>query len=104
MNAPQPEPQVEECYGIRAASDVRALLSGQTVFYTLGTPDRDIFDRALAYVWLPNGEFVNETIIERGDAKVLISQPNPVYSSRFQAAAVRTASANRGLWGACVDS
>lgn len=102
IDAPQPEARPAECYAAESSAVARGLLApGEPVWYTLGVVPRDIFGRAQAYLWLANGTFVNEDILGRGAARVLISEPNVAYADRFRAAAVWAADTQRGLWRAC---
>ena len=102
IDAPQLEARTADCYAAESLAVVRGMLApGTPVEYTLGVVPRDIFGRAQAYLWLASGTFVNEELLGRGAAKVLISEPNVAYADRFRAAAVRAADAQRGLWDAC---
>ena len=44
----------------------RLLPPGTEVRYRLGTEERDRYGRALAYVWLRDGRFLNRLLVERG--------------------------------------
>jgi uncharacterized protein YjbI with pentapeptide repeats/endonuclease YncB( thermonuclease family) len=109
IGAPTSDYKPRECYGRRAtAAVVRLLPKGEVVRYWPGSPEEDKFGRALLYLWLPNGLFVNEAIVERGAATVLIPDSKGPYSKRhnryvpnLQRAEVRAASHRRGLWRAC---
>jgi uncharacterized protein YjbI with pentapeptide repeats/endonuclease YncB( thermonuclease family) len=100
INAPQAEPP--ECYGTQATTDLARLLSvGQAVQYTLGKRQPiDKYGRALAYLWLPSGTFVNQLTVDRGDARVFISQKGP-YDQTLRAAEVRSEMHRSGIWRAC---
>ncbi len=62
----------------------------------------DPFDRTLAYVWLGD-ELFNETLVRRGYAFVTTFPPNVRYVDRFRAAQRDARSADRGVWGRCVN-
>jgi micrococcal nuclease len=79
----------------------RLLPEGRAVRYTLGEKEQDEFGRWLAYLWLPDGLFVNEEIVERGDATPLASPPNDRWADRFRKSAFRARVGKRGLWSAC---
>ena len=89
----------DECYG-REASDFakRVVPPGTRVRYELGVEPRDRYDRALAYVWLPDGRFLNLMLVREGYAQVLTIPPNVDYADRFVAAQRKARRADRGLW------
>jgi endonuclease YncB( thermonuclease family) len=94
-----------ECFGRRAAAFVRRLLPlGTEVRYRLGAEERDRYGRALVYVWLGDGRFLNRLLLARGYAQTLTIPPNIEYADGFAAAARRARTRGRGLWapGACV--
>jgi micrococcal nuclease len=94
-----------ECYGRRAAAFVRRLLPlGTEVRYRLGVEERDRYGRALAYVWLGDGRFLNRLLLARGYAHTLTIPPNVQHADDFAAAARRARSRELGLWAsdACV--
>jgi micrococcal nuclease len=88
-----------ECFGRRASGFVKRILRpGDRVRYRLGVEPRDRYDRALAYVWLPDGRMLNMLLVQRGYATPLTVPPNVEYAKRFVAAARRAREAGRGLW------
>jgi micrococcal nuclease len=93
-----------ECYGRRASAFVERLLPlVSRVRYRLGFEPRDRYGRALAYVYLADGRFLNLMLVRRGYAQPLTVPPNVAYAGRFTAAARSARAAGRGLWapGAC---
>jgi micrococcal nuclease len=90
----------DECYGHRASAAVRRWLpAGSRVRYVVGREERDRYGRLLAYVWLPDGRFLNRLLVERGYAQPLTIPPNVEYADQFVRAARRARRAGRGLWG-----
>jgi micrococcal nuclease len=88
-----------ECYGREASAFAKRVLKpGTRVTYKLGVEPRDRYGRALAYVWLADGRFFNEMLVERGYATQLTIPPNVDYVARFRAAARRAREHDRGLW------
>jgi micrococcal nuclease len=69
------------------------------VRYRLGVEERDRYGRALAYVWLDNGRFLNRMLVARGFAQPLTVPPNVAYEDVFVRAARRARETGRGLWG-----
>jgi micrococcal nuclease len=90
----------DECFGAEASAFVKRLLPpGTVVRYRLGTEERDRYGRALAYLWLRDGRFLNRLLVDRGYAQPLTIPPNVDYADRFRSAARRAHEAGRGLWG-----
>ena len=86
----------DECYGRQASAFVeRTLPLGSTVRYRLGTEERDRYGRALAYVYLDGGRFLNLLLVRRGFAQVLTVPPNVEFAERFTRAARRARAAGR---------
>jgi micrococcal nuclease len=90
----------EEPCGPEASEFTTERLEGQEV--TLGfDEDRvDQYDRALAYVWVPDldGELFNETLVRRGLARVLTVEPNDKYEDRFLEAEGEAKDEGIGVW------
>jgi micrococcal nuclease len=94
-----------ECYGRKSSAFVSRLLPlGARVRYRLGAEERDRYGRALVYVWLDDGRFLNRLLVARGYAQTLTIPPNVAYADEFAAAARRARGHGLGLWGpnACV--
>lgn len=88
-----------ECYGREASAFTKSVLPpGTRVRYELGVEPRDRYDRALAYVWLPDGRFLNLLLVRRGYAQVLTIPPNVDHADRFLAAQREARESGRGLW------
>jgi micrococcal nuclease len=89
-----------ECFGRQASAFVRRLLPlGSRVRYRLGVEERDRYGRALAYVWLSDGRFLNRLLVARGYAQPLTIPPNDEYADMFVRSARRARASSRGLWG-----
>ncbi len=58
----------------------------------------DHYGRLLAYLFLPEGTFVNAEILRQGLARVYFHEPNFRYREQLQAAQNEAMAANRGLW------
>ena len=90
-----------ECYGHEASAFVERLLPlGARVRYSLGVEQRDRYGRALAYVYLDDGRFLNLLLVRRGYAQPLTIPPNDEFAGRFVAAARRARARGVGLWSA----
>lgn len=92
-----------ECYGPEASAFAKRLLAGRLVRFQAGAEPRDRYGRALVYLWLADGRFVNEAIVTRGYARTLAIAPNTRYAARLREGAAQARAAGRGLWsrGAC---
>jgi micrococcal nuclease len=89
-----------ECYGREASAFVeRTVPLGSEVRYRLGVDERDRYGRALAYVWLRDGRFLNRLLVARGYAQPLTVPPNVEYEDLFVRAARHAREVGRGLWG-----
>jgi micrococcal nuclease len=89
-----------ECYGREASAFVeRTVPLGSEVRYRLGLDERDRYGRALAYLWLRDGRFLNRLLVARGYAQPLTVPPNVEYADLFVRVARRAREAGRGLWG-----
>ncbi len=96
----------QECFGAQASAFVKRLLpEGTRVRYRLGVERRDRYGRALAYVWLRDGRFLNALLVRRGYAQPLTIPPNVDFAERFRDLAAGARRAGRGLWGraGCAD-
>lgn len=89
-----------ECYGAEASAFVKRELTGRRVRYAIGVQPRDRYGRALLYIWLADGRFLNELLVTRGYARPLAIAPNVRYAQRFGERAREARVAGRGLWSA----
>ena len=92
----------EECYGPEAAEYLSGLLEGESVVMKgdSSTSDRDVYDRLLRYVYMPDGELLNLIMVREGYASVYRRD----FSKRdqFLDAEEKAKSEGLGLWGACI--
>jgi micrococcal nuclease len=86
-------------YGPEASDFTREYLQGAEVALELDVEKIDPYGRLLAYVYLPDGQMFNETLVEEGYAQVATFPPNVKYVDRFLEAQREARAANRGLWG-----
>jgi micrococcal nuclease len=99
VDTPEVYGQVE-CYGRQASAFVeRTVPLGSKLRYRLGVDERDRYGRALAYLWLPDGRFLNRLLVARGYAQPMTVPPNVEYADVFVRAARRARETRRGLWG-----
>ena len=87
-----------ECFGREASAFAKRLLAGRRVRWERGAEPRDRYGRALVYLWLADGRFVNELLVAGGYARTLAIAPNVRYAARFARRASEARAAGRGLW------
>jgi micrococcal nuclease len=98
-----------QCFGKEASDETKSLLTGKTVRLgfdsSQGTPCAvgtcDAYGRTLAYVFLPDGTDINETLIAQGFAREYTYDRPYAYQAEFQEAEARAREAKLGLWRAC---
>jgi endonuclease YncB( thermonuclease family) len=89
-----------ECYGRASSAFMRRVAPlGSKVRYRLGVEARDRYGRALVYVWLRDGRFLNRLVLLRGFGEPITIPPNVAYVAEFERAAAKAREAGRGLWG-----
>lgn len=87
-----------ERYGKEASEYTRKLLEDQQVRLVFDVELYDAYKRLLAYVYLPDGTFVNEKLLRDGYARVLTIPPNVAHAKTFVAAEREAREQLRGLW------
>ncbi len=67
----------EECYGEEASKRTKELLESKEVYLISDhqSLDKDKYGRLLRYIFLPNGELINATLIQKGYAFNYIYEP-----------------------------
>ena len=104
-----------ECFGQQASRFTHGALEGRRVRLVFGAERRDVYDRLLAYVYLPRrtldvpphvqspqrGQLFNAILVRRGLARTLTIPPNDRFAPRLRRLDLAAARAGRGLWGAC---
>ncbi len=91
----------QECFGREATRFNRTLVEGQTVRLERDVSETDRYGRLLRYVYLSNGEMVNEVIIREGYALARSFPPDVKYQDRFREAEREAKQKQRGLWRSC---
>jgi len=88
-----------ERYGRAAASYTKKLLQNKQVRLEFDVQQRDKYGRLLAYVYLPDGTFVNARLVAEGYAQVMTVPPNVRHAGEFRELQRQACQANKGLWG-----
>lgn len=73
------------------------LKKGQ-VYLQYDAEKHDRYDRLLAYAWTPDGDFINEELLQQGLAALSLQPPNLQYADQLIAAQQQAIEANKGLW------
>ncbi len=84
--------------GQKASQFTHDLLDGQQVRLEIDVEPRDRYQRLLAYLYLPDGTFVNEKIIREGYAYPLTVPPNVRHADEFKQWFDEARDHQRGLW------
>lgn len=95
-----------QCFGPEASDFTKHLLpAGTALHLERDVEARDKYGRLLAYAYLvPDGTFVNLTIVREGYARLLTIPPNVAHSADFVAAARAAQQEDAGLWGGCTGT
>ena len=84
--------------GKSAAAFTRGLVEGKKVRLEFDVERRDKYNRLLAYVYLPDGTFVNAEIVANGYASLLTISPNVKHAELLHARYNEAREKRRGLW------
>ncbi len=94
-------PEEGECFRQESTKFSTALLLNQKVKIETDTNEMDRFGRTLAYVFLEDGTFVNQKLLEEGIGEFQIDSVNEKYQDILTKSATRGHDQIRGLWSAC---
>jgi micrococcal nuclease len=87
----------QQPWGLAARQKLEELIGGKSVLLETDSPDRDQFDRQLAYLW--QGEILlNEQLVKEGYALVVARSPNTKYQQRLANAQEWARIMGRGIW------
>jgi len=84
--------------GQRSYAFTRNLVEGKRVRLEFDVERRDRYSRLLAYVYLPDGIFVNAEIVRQGYASLMTYPPNVKYADLFLNLYREARENRRGLW------
>jgi endonuclease YncB( thermonuclease family) len=99
--------EADECYGPEAAAWVTDYLLGQDVRLEFDATCTDVYDRTLAYIYLPEAaedgsdELANEVIVREGYARVFEDFDDIALADQLYAAQADAQANNAGLWASC---
>lgn len=89
-------------YGEEASKYTKSLLEGKTVKLEFDVSPKDKYGRLLAYVYLENGEMLNEELLKEGYAQVATYPPNVKYVENFKAIQKEARENKVGFWSKSV--
>ncbi len=92
------EHQKAEPYGYQAKKYNEKLVFSKTVRLQFDKERHDRFGRLLAYVFLPDGTFINKEMIAQGYAYLLPQKPNIKYAEILLQTQREAMSAQKGMW------
>jgi len=87
-----------EYFGKEATEYNRKLVEGKKVKLVFDVQEKDKYGRLLAYVYLPDGTFVNAELVKGGYAQVATFPPNVKHQELFLKLQREAQRENRGLW------
>lgn len=93
------EHQKAEPYGDQAKKYNEKLVFSKTIRLQFDKERHDHFGRLLAYVFLPDGTFINQAMIAQGYAYLLPQKPNIKYAKILLQAQRDAMSTQKGMWG-----
>lgn len=88
----------EEPFGREASDFTKRALSDQEVNLKFGIQERDKYGRILAYVYLKDGTMINELLLEKGLARVVIFPPNTEFVDQFRDIEAQAKKEHKGIW------
>lgn len=92
-----------EFYGKEASQYVKKMLEGKKVLLQWGQTPQDKYGRWLAWVWLPDGTFVNGELVAKGYAQVYTFKDNPEHAEYLLQLQKQAREEQLGLWGKADD-
>ncbi|WP_291403163.1 thermonuclease family protein [Daejeonella sp.] len=88
-----------EYFGKEAKNYLIKFLSNKRVRLVYDVAPKDRYGRALAYVYLEDGTFLNAHLVKNGYASVMTIPPNVKYADYFVKLQREARLNKRGLWG-----
>ncbi len=85
-------------YGKQASNYTKSLLENKTVKLEFDVSQTDKYGRLLAYVYLENGEMLNEKLLKEGYAQVATYVPNVKYVEKFEQLQKEARENKVGFW------
>jgi micrococcal nuclease len=90
-------------YGKEAKAYLTSLLKGKKVKLEYDVKRTDQYGRTLAYVYLPDGTFINADLVKNGYATIMTVPPNVKFAEEFLKLQQEARENERGLWGVILE-
>lgn len=89
----------EQLFGKESSDYAKEVLrEGDVIKLEIGNPERDRYDRLLAYIWIDDVNF-NQLMIEKGYARVgYVYEPNTKYLKEFEKAEREAKGKKENIW------
>ncbi|MFA7290063.1 MAG: thermonuclease family protein [Melioribacteraceae bacterium] len=85
--------------GIRATKYLKSILNpGDAIRIEFDVRERDQYGRLLAYIYLNDGQMLNDLLVREGFANILTYPPNVKYEERFRESLRYARENNKGFW------
>lgn len=94
-----PELRGNECFAKEARDKNRELVEGKRVKLQKDVSETDRYGRLLRFVYLENGDFVNNILVKEGYATAATFPPDVAKQEEFKTSQDEARTNNRGLWG-----
>jgi endonuclease YncB( thermonuclease family) len=85
--------------GNKASKALNALILGQQVKLTFDKEKKDKYGRTLAHIWMRDGLWVNQYMIQKGYAHVYTFEPNTRWVQKLLKAEHQAREKKLGIWG-----
>lgn len=92
---------VSDCFAKEAADFNRNLTIKGELRLEKDVSETDKYGRLLRYVYLQDGQMVNELLVEEGYARAATYPPDVKYAERFRQLEKEAKLLGKGLWGKC---
>lgn len=93
-----PDSTKNTSYGNIASNYTKSLIEAKTIKLEFDVSQTDKYGRLLAYVYLENGEMLNEKLLKNGFARVATYAPNVKYAEKFKALQEEARKNKIGFW------
>lgn len=93
-----PDSSKNSDYGKKASNYVKELIENKYVSLEFDVSVTDKYGRLLAYIYLENGEMLNEKLLKEGYAKIATYPPDVKYVDTFTALQEEAKNSRVGFW------